>query len=419
MTAPAIWNHRDFGTLRYTVHKNAANDYSGEFGCPRRFKLKRDAEARGEHDRENVDDAVRVAGKTVAGTAVHETIAAALNNPDVCAAVLRGQAPTFERVRATFEREFERECSGRELEWRKDSADAVIEDSIQMVTSALQHMHRYVAAVELVEGAFICELEGIWLAGHIDLVYRPRSNPRAIAVLDWKSGMRPDPITLAHGWESGIYSYALRAAWFLRREQCELTRLDAGDAGGAGGMWHGQCLNVGVTHPSRFWAERRALEGALVEVASSPDAQQHARRFDEFPSEIAIGYLPNLLPYERAGSKTLSRDEDVEFYNTLHERVGVDRYRAGHKLSYKRGDLRGPWMLPCQRTERDVPRFAHRLRTLVGMVRMGFFLDIVGEHCARCPFQRECLNTGYAVRGQERDRLLRLHKRHDRDAPDP
>jgi hypothetical protein len=36
---------------------------------------------------------------------------------------------------------------------------------------------------------------------------------------------------------------------------------------------------------------------------------------------------------------------------------------------------------------------------------MGRFLDLVGERCNRCPFAQQCLNDGYAPRGEELERL--------------
>jgi hypothetical protein len=39
------------------------------------------------------------------------------------------------------------------------------------------------------------------------------------------------------------------------------------------------------------------------------------------------------------------------------------------------------------------------------MVRMGWFVDEVGEKCKRCPYAQDCLATGYSVKGDEKKQL--------------
>jgi hypothetical protein len=62
-------------------------------------------------------------------------------------------------------------------------------------------------------------------------------------------------------------------------------------------------------------------------------------------------------------------------------------------------------LLPVRVTQWDLARLAWRLRKVIGMVRMGQFVDLVSERCKRCPFAQPCLNSGYQLRGNEQLRL--------------
>jgi hypothetical protein len=289
-------------------------------------------------------------------------------------------------VKATFWEQLEAELEGRTIDWGKQSSD----DYVDMVHGALERLHEHVAEVVMLEAGFTLQLDGLYLAGHLDLMYRPRSNPRALALADWKSGKtKPDPIELNHGWEAGIYSAAMRFGTFLGREHVSFART-------AGGDWIGTCGARSVTRSTRWQAERDALEAALDDIAQGLE-HPGTVRFEEFPAEIRHVHLRDYIPYRKAGDKQAKRAEDLVHYGLT----------APAKVHYKSGDIRGPAWLPVRRDEREVPRLKHRLRTVVGTVRMGRFLDLVGERCNRCAFATQCLNNGYAPRGEELQQLVR------------
>jgi hypothetical protein len=336
----------------------------------------------------------------VLGSAVHETFARALLNKGFVHALLREHEPADpERVRATLEQELRLASDGRQIDWGREDAAELIDERVAMVVGGLNSMRGRVRRIRMVEAGFTVELEGFYQAGHVDLVYEPvdARDCMDLGLLDWKTGAsKPDPIELDHGWEAGIYSLALNRGSFLPRELVRITPAE-------GGGWIGQYIDgegnecaPAVKRSTRWQAERDGLEAALAEVAAGHTFSS-MHRFERFPSRIHLVHLADFVPYVKAAGKEVKRDEDVEHY-------GV---RAGTKIKTKAGDMRGPGWLPIRRKENDIPRLAYRLRTVVGTVRMGRFLDLVGEKCRRCSYKTECLNGGYAPRGEELAELER------------
>lgn len=377
------WNYRRFGTIDFPIHKSHLNTITGTHGCPKRFQYEQDA-MHGGAQRDSGDRGI-ISASLACGSAAHETLARALSNPEVRAAVLAGAgAVTRGRVRATFWEELETELGGRQLEWNGASDD----DYIDMVHGALNLLHQYASEIVLLEAGFTLELDGIHFAGHTDLIYRPRWASDRLALGDWKTGKtKPDPIELNHGWESGIYSAAMRFGTFLGREHVAFERTPDG-------QWVGTCMGCSVVRSTHWQAERDALELGLQQLAMGA-THPGTVSFGEFPAEIHHIHLRDYIPYKKAGKKAAKRAEDIAHYGL--QTAGEVRYEAGQ--------YRGPAWLPVRRDETEVPRLKHRLRTVVGTVRMGRFLDLVGERCNRCPFKLQCLNNGYAPQGEELARL--------------
>ena len=372
------WDYRRYGTAHDPVHKSHLTRIVGDYGCPKAFRYERDAEAAGEAH----DPSRPVSGKAAAGTAAHETIARALLSPKLAPTLLTPEPQiSVDAIREVFLWEFEREVSGREVAWYKDDSQSVVGERIAMVHGLLRNLHRHVAEVVMVEPGFIAPLGPYWLAGHIDLIYRPRSNPESLALADWKTGAsKPSDIDLDHGWEAGVYSTAVLMGQFLSRDVLVADHVR--------GLWRVDCQGHVAEHPSRYIAERRAMEAALSAMAGGLITPT----FDSFPSAIHHVHLADYVPYRKAGDKEVKRPEDIAFYGL----EGPQRVR------YQAGQLRGPAWLPVRRTAHDMPRLASRLRDVIGMIRMGRFIDQIGEQrCRRCPHATRCLNSGYEVRGDE------------------
>lgn len=121
----------------------------------------------------------------------------------------------------------------------------------------------------------------------------------------------------------------------------------------------------------------------------------HLFCFEAFPTELMHVHLGDYVPYKRAGKRTPRRPEELRW-------LGLD---APKQIEYKAGDIRGPAWIPIGRTEHDIPRLLHRIRPVVAGVRLNVFPDLVGEHCRRCAFAKQCLTSGYAPTGAEHDRL--------------
>jgi hypothetical protein len=391
------WNNRAFGSLAQPVHKSHLNQLTGPYGCPKRFWYEQTAlwNATIEEAAERV-----VYASAATGTAVHEAIYRALKSEPSRKFILGGGRVSREQVARVYMEELQRELGGRTVDWRGEDPDEVNEDRIAMIVGLLAALPNYVAAVEMVEGAFISQIDGYWIAGHCDLVYRPRANPEALAFADWKTGgQKPDQITLDHGWEAGFYAAALHSGLFIEREECVMTKCDAG--------WRAQCFGYEVIHASHFRAERDCLELALCSIAKDGvnGLGPRVQRFDQFPTEIYTVQLADYVPYAKAGTKKLTRPEDIAYYATTPDTPERPRYTNGGSVKYYADEQRGPAWLPVRVAAHDLPRLASRLRKVLGMVRMGQFVDLVSERCKRCPFSQPCLNSGYEPRGAEQLRL--------------
>jgi hypothetical protein len=105
---------------------------------------------------------------------------------------------------------------------------------------------------------------------------------------------------------------------------------------------------------------------ALERGALWPGTERETR-LNEWPSEIHIVHLRDGVPYVR---KPKTPGKSV-------------------------GDLRGPGWYPSQRTAHDVARLRVSLRTVVGTVRMGRFVEAIGQQCERCQHKKACLSDGY------------------------
>jgi hypothetical protein len=397
------WNFRRYGTASDPIHKSHLNALTGDYGCPRRFRYEMDALADAVP---GADERTTVPGKAAAGTAAHEAIARALSTPQLRAAILDTDYNVpRDAVRKVFEEEYERELGARQAQWYDADAGEELDDRITMVTGLLNGLRKHVASIELVEAGFYAKLGPFWLSGHVDLIYRPRSDPNTLALADWKTGAhKPHPIELDHGWEAGVYSAAMRHGWFVPRDVIVITPA-------ANGCTTATIGARSVTHPSRYIAEREVLERTMIDLAEHCEAEAagahrtarvlgHA--YDTFPAQIHHVHLADYVPYAKSGKKQVKRAEDIAHY-------GYDSPRAAHQ--YKAGEHRGPAWLPVQLTEYDLPRLEARLRNVVGMVRMGRFVDQVGERCTRCLHRRDCLTAGYAPTGDARtglDRALRV-----------
>jgi hypothetical protein len=399
------WAFKLFGTLADPVHKSALNELTGEYGCQRRYRYQRDAEADGT-ERESRGT---VNPHLACGTAMHETIARALNNPRVRDHLLRVDGAELaelstkqqleSRVRATFSHELRVAADGRDIDWGREDAESMISERVDMCVGVLGSLCKYVRRVVAVEPGFIFELEGIWYSGHIDLVFEPADAPGTLGVADWKSSkQKPHPLELAHGWEQGLYAAALTRGVMLPRESVALDKRDDGTWSGVVTFIDPADVDVDfggeyseVIRPTRWQAERDGLETALKRLASGD--VQHADAFTPgaYPTRVYHVHARDFVPYEKSGGKEAKRVEDLAHYGLT----------APARVKYVAGEMRGPGWLPAEVHEHDVSRLALRARGVVGTVRMGRFFDAVREHCERCPFKRECLTSGYSPRGDE------------------
>lgn len=409
MTAHAklpIWNHRKWGSALDPIHKSDLNGITGDYGCERQFQLGKQRDA-AEGVERGGDREPRVNARAAAGNAVHEVKSRVLSAPDIAAGLCAGTYQVAERdIAIAYQQEWRREVGNREIDWRDDRPDKLAADRVAMITRSLNNLHRYAASVIATEAAFIVRSEdGYWLSGHVDLLYAPKNNPIGIGMADWKSGkQKPSQIELDHGWESGIYSLAVSRGHFLQRSEIECRERPEGG-------WEALARGHGAYNASRYRAEQRAAEAALIDYAVAFETAEALAKgttvdldfgitYGQFPDEIHHVHLADFVPYAKSGDKTIERPEDCAFF-------GV---QPGTKRRYTAGEQRGGAWCPVRRTEHDIPRLNHQLRTIVGTLRLGRFAERVGERCGWCWARNECLTTGYGLRGddaREMERRLR------------
>lgn len=376
MTDAAVWDHTQWGTWRDPIHKSDLNGIVGKFGCTEQFRRKKDARA--SHAPKVYEKA---GGKLICGNAVHAVIARVLRSPSARAA-LYTEGFQFKRVslETAFREEYNRERKGREVEWYKVNADKWIEDQISILEGVFADFRNHVAEVLLVEAGFIYSIDGVWVTGMTDLVYRPVSDPTSVALADWKTGAtKPHPIELDHGWEAGIYSGAIHGGYFIPGETV--------------------AEEEGREHRDSVESVCIDLAGSIVnedaEKFASLSAAHSVRQFNEFPKEIRHVHLRDLIPYAKKSKRLLTRPEEIAW-------AGLTRSDTVH---FEKGDKRGPAWLHVRRKETDLPRLRHLLHAVVQWVRMGLFVAAPGELCTRCQFREPCLNTGYGLTGEEADAL--------------
>lgn len=386
----ARWDHRKWGTLDDPVHKSQLSALVGEYACTRQFQFDRQREARG-------DARATVSGSSAMGTAAHEAIARALSSETVRERLLAGHGDiALANIRRVLVEEFDRATRGLSVLWYKGSFEATLEDRVLQIAGLFRDIGRHVARVELIEAGFISEIGDVVTEGHVDLVYRPRENPDALGLTDWKTGAdKPHQIVLDHGYESGFYSAALERGVFIPTEVVSLWR----ETLRGGERERVPMYPDDVDALERAATDRHAMHAALRGVhrmrRDGHALPEGAVSFARFPEVVRLTFLPDYVPYQKPGKKRVERPEEIAHWGHAGE------------VKYQAGDRRGPAWYTVRRTADDVARLERLLRAVVGWVRMGKFVEAIGEKCMRCPYRSVCLTSGYELRGDDAKELRR------------
>jgi len=365
------WNWQQWGQWHDPIHKSDLHGLVGKFGCLEQFKRRKIEQRTGA-----VAPRERISGKLVAGTATHAVLHSLLTTDGAReAALTEGTTIGEPSIRRAFDREFSNATEGLPVEWYGANPDKVVDECIAMLRGVIAVLHKHVGEVVLSEAGFVYEVDGVWLTGSTDLVYR-RPGSDALSILDWKTGaQRPHQIDLDHGWEGAIYSGAVHAAHFV-----PYGNVEARDGESKREAMERACISIARAQESKDGA-------ALAEELD----RWGAVRFDEFPERIHTVHLRDFVPYAKAGSKMIDRPEELDHYGLI----------APGRVKCAKGDARGPGWYRVQRTEGDAPRLRHLLKAVVGWVRFGRFPAAPGEMCTRCKYREPCLLDGYKPIGQE------------------
>lgn len=401
-----IWNWQTWGRAADLIHQSDLNGLVGKFGCPEQFRRKKEERITGERVYESAG------GKLCSGNAVHAVAHRVLRSAAAAAVVLKHpHVPGDPRIgdhsiACSFDEEFERERAGREVTWYKVNPEKWRADCLAMLRGLFDDIHNHVGETVMAECAFVYQLDGMWMTGAIDYVYRARlpdgSVSERLSFSDWKTGaQRPHQIDLDHGWQSGIYGNAMRSAYFVPFENVPRPahpkrHRDAVEEA---------CTEIAVAWQAAMDCDDR--QASLAETGDSPAARLDAIvkkwgavKFSEYPERIRYVHLRDYIPYTRKGTKTAERPEELAFYN-LAEKA---------KVPYAKGETRGPAWYHVNRAESDTPRLRHLLRAVVSWVRFGRFPAAPGEMCSRCKFREPCLLDGYKPIGEERKQLAAVQK---------
>ena len=408
------WNWQTWGRAHDLIHQSDLNGLIGKFGCLEQFRRKK--EERATTTAKIYENA---SGKLASGNAVHAVIHRIMRQPHAVAAMFDADQ-NFSRgsLKAGFDEEFEKERAGRPVDWYRVNEDKWRDECVSMLDGLLTDMRNHISEVVMAEAGFVYEIDGMWITGSTDLVYRTPGLKR-LAIADWKTGAQlPHQIDLDHGWQSGIYGNALRDAYWVPYENVTPRE----------GQTHRDAMEEVCTEIAMAWQEvietEQSRDGLVNEadyvkewgercvVAVGAKAQldsivvKHAAtRFGEYPERIRHVHLRDYIPYLRGGSKMLTRPEELEW-------AGLS---APEKSKYVKGDLRGPAWYRVQRAESDMPRLRHLLRAAVSWVRMGRFPSAPGEMCSRCKFREPCLLEGYKPIGEDKRQLELLSNRFEVD----
>lgn len=395
------------------IHQSDLSGLVGQFGCLERFKRRKTDAALGVETRRDM-----APGKMCAGSAVHAVLHRILGNPRAARELLTNGNAFFSRAqleRAYLE-EFNRARGGRVVEWGKEKSERVHEESIDMLSGVLADLPTRAEEIIATEVGFVFHLDGIWMTGACDVIYRPRGSSR-LALADWKTGKtKPHTIELDHGWQSAIYSEAMKRGYFVRWDRVERHARE--------GESHRVTLERVCARIAAAWESARKLEeehlsarGEVVAGELFNDLDQAlaeldrvvedvgAERFDEFPVAIHYVHLRDFLPYQRKTTRMVQGRDDLAWQGLSEPR----------KVTFEKGDRRGPAWLAVQRSEADAPRLLHLLRAVVAWVRFGRFPAIPGEKCSRCRYREPCLLDGYKPTGDAAKQLSQITRRLDFD----
>ena len=389
-----VWNWQTWGKCFDLIHQSDLNSVIGSFGCPEQFRRKKEERATGRVLYENAG------GKLCAGNATHSVKHRVLSSAPARDVVLSGkQRLAASSIEKAFDEEFEREVAGRPVDWYKTNATKWRSDCLAMLTGSFEVMREHVGEVVLTECAFVFPLDGMWMTGAIDLVYRARrpdgTVSNALSFGDWKTGkQRPHQITLDHGWQSGIYASAMRDAYFV--PFANVPRVD--------GERHRDVVEEVCVGIANAWQEVLDCDERqeCFEVGETPItrlekivATHGAVRFDQYPEQIRYVHMHDFIPYAKKSSRKLERPEELAWA----------KLEAPASKSFAAGDMRGPGWYRVNRSEQDIPRLRHTVRSIVSWVRFGRFPAAPGELCSRCKFRAPCLTDGYKPIGEDKKQL--------------
>lgn len=399
------WDYETWGSSRDPIHKSDLNSLVGKFGCLQQFARKKTELAEG-----GARTYEEANGKMCAGNAVHSVLHRLCKSP-IAVEVMKHKTETISEHSLTiaYDEEFAKEVGGRAVSWFKTNGEKHRDECLQMIFGVVRDFRNHVDEVILAEAGFVYCVDGVWLTGAIDLLYKP-VGVDGIGMADWKTGaQKPHQIDLDHGWEAAIYGLAVRDAWFVPFDS--------------------------VT-PKKDQPHRLAMEEACIQIAIAVEALEHSKsiadtrvdmkvdppseaaamieldrvvcefnavRFDEYPERLRLVHLKDYVPYARKSNPMLSRPEELEWAGLA----------APAKYPREKGDQRGPGWYRINRTAAQTPRMKHLLNAVVEWIQLGMFPAAPGEMCSRCRFREPCLVDGYKPVGRERRRLDLITKDFD------
>jgi len=198
-----------------------------------------------------------------------------------------------------------------------------------------------------VERAFMAQVDGIWIAGTIDLIINGKGGK--LFVVDWKTGILISQFEMDFGYQTSMYTYAVK---------------------------YGE-----------FFLKPESMESGHAYYESYKNTQQK-NKYNKTP-KMFYCYLEESVP---AGRKSIR-----ECRHKSAEKMAVEESTEGSvkgKIEIIKGNPRGPIMYESFPRKTNWTRLLHSLKTAIAFAKSGIFPESISANCERCMYKEQCLSAG-------------------------
>jgi len=191
-----------------------------------------------------------------------------------------------------------------------------------------------------IERAFLTEIDGIWVAGTIDLIVNGKSNK--MYVVDFKTGALMSQFEMDFGYQTSLYTYAVK---------------------------HGE-----------FFLKPDSMESGNAYYESYKNTKQK-NKYNKTP-KMFYCYLEDSVPVGRKSTRKSKHKSTDKMANENGE------------ITITKGQKHGPIMYESFPRETNWSRLSYSLKTAIAFSRSGIFPESISSNCERCNQKERCLSSG-------------------------